>query len=47
MSRKGMTLVPGGAFRMGSTAFYPEERPVTTAEVDGLWVDDHPVAALG
>src|SRR6516225_7994336 len=38
-----MTLVPGGAFRMGSTGFYPEERPVTTAQVESLWVDDHPV----
>ena len=38
MSHKGMTLVPGGAFRMGSTGFYPEEGPVTTAEVDSLWV---------
>ena len=41
MSRKGMTLVPGGAFRMGSTSFYLEEAPVTTAEVGSLWVDDH------
>jgi formylglycine-generating enzyme required for sulfatase activity len=38
-----MTLVPGGAFRMGSTGFYPEEGPVTAAEVESLWVDDHPV----
>src|SRR5215472_19087274 len=43
VSRKGMTLVPGGAFRMGSTGFYPEEGPVTAAEVESLWVDDHPV----
>ncbi|MEU8677026.1 formylglycine-generating enzyme family protein [Streptomyces sp. NPDC048560] len=43
MSQHGMTLVPGGAFRMGSAAFYPEEGPVITAEVDSLWVDDHPV----
>jgi formylglycine-generating enzyme required for sulfatase activity len=42
-SHKGMTLVPGGVFRMGSTDFYPEEGPITTAEVDSLWVDDHPV----
>jgi formylglycine-generating enzyme len=41
--RKGMTLVPGGSFRMGSAAFYPEEGPVITAEVQSLWVDDHPV----
>jgi formylglycine-generating enzyme len=38
-----MTLVPGGAFRMGGTGFYAEERPVITAEVQSLWVDDHPV----
>ena len=43
VSHKGMTLVPGGAFRMGSAAFYPEEGPVITAEVGSLWVDDHPV----
>ena len=36
-----MTLIPGGAFWMGSAAFYPEEGPVITAEVDSLWVDDH------
>ena len=28
---------------MGSAGFYPEEGPVTTAEVESLWVDDHPV----
>src|SRR5215470_1649756 len=38
-----MTVVPGGTFRMGSTGFYPEEGPVTAAEVESLWVDDHPV----
>ena len=43
MVRKGMTLVPGGVFRMGSAAFYPEEGPVTTIRVDSVWVDDHPV----
>ena len=38
-----MTLVPGGAFRMGSADFYPEEGPVTAAQVESVWVDDHPV----
>jgi formylglycine-generating enzyme required for sulfatase activity len=38
-----MALVPGGVFRMGSTGFYAEEGPVVSAEVDSLWVDDHPV----
>ncbi|HKA96755.1 MAG TPA: formylglycine-generating enzyme family protein [Streptosporangiaceae bacterium] len=43
MARKGMTVVPGGTFRMGSTGFYREEGPVTAVEVESLWVDDHPV----
>ena len=30
---------------MGSEAFYPEERPVRQAEVDGFWMDEHPVTA--
>ena len=40
---KGMVRVHGGSFRMGSTDFYPEERPVRTARVDPLWMDQHPV----
>jgi formylglycine-generating enzyme required for sulfatase activity len=28
---------------MGSADFYPEERPVHEARVDGLWMDQHPV----
>jgi formylglycine-generating enzyme len=40
---QGMVRVPGGRFRMGSTDFYPEERPVVEAEIGDLWVDDHPV----
>ena len=28
---------------MGSEAFYPEERPVHRVEVDGFWLDEHPV----
>ena len=39
----GMTWVPGSSFRMGSDDFYPEERPVRRVEVDGFWMDDHPV----
>ena len=35
----GMTWVPGGEFEMGSEDFYPEERPVRTAAVDGFWMD--------
>lgn len=38
-----MARVPGGRYRMGSTAFYPEERPIVEVEVDDLWVDVHPV----
>jgi len=40
---KSMVQVPGGGFLMGSEAFYPEERPVRRVEVDGFWMDDHPV----
>jgi formylglycine-generating enzyme len=42
-TRRGARLVPGGAFRMGSDRFYPEEAPVRTAVVPDLWVDEHPV----
>src|SRR5215472_5387829 len=41
--RAGMAWVPGGGFLMGSRDFYPEERPVRRVEVDGFWMDDHPV----
>ncbi len=40
-----MTWVAGGTFQMGSAAFYPEERPVRQASVDGFWIDTHPVTA--
>jgi formylglycine-generating enzyme required for sulfatase activity len=40
---KNMVWVPGGVFAMGSDDFYPEERPVHTVEVDGFWMDRHPV----
>jgi formylglycine-generating enzyme required for sulfatase activity len=38
-----MVWIPGGTFRMGSTDFYPEERPVHDVAVDGFWMDEHPV----
>ena len=38
-----MVWVPGGSFRMGSDAWYPEERPVHSVTVDGFWMDDHQV----
>jgi formylglycine-generating enzyme len=41
--RPGMVWVPGGTFRMGSDAFYPEERPVREVRVEGFWIDRHPV----
>src|SRR4051794_41649022 len=42
-TRAGMVFVSGGGFRMGSPDFYPEERPVRQVEVDGFWMDEHPV----
>jgi formylglycine-generating enzyme len=42
-SRKGMVLVRGGTFAMGSDAFYPEELPVREMAVGDVWVDEHPV----
>ena len=41
--RPGMTWLPGGAFRMGSDVHYPEEAPTRTVDVDGFWIDTHPV----
>jgi formylglycine-generating enzyme len=38
-----MVLVPGSAFRMGATGFYPEEGPVVPASVADVWIDRHPV----
>jgi formylglycine-generating enzyme required for sulfatase activity len=40
---KSMTWIPAGSFAMGSTNFYPEERPVRRASVDGFWMDQHAV----
>jgi formylglycine-generating enzyme required for sulfatase activity len=40
---KNMSWIPGGEFLMGSTDFYPEERPVHPVQVSGFWMDDHPV----
>jgi formylglycine-generating enzyme len=38
-----MTWIAGGAFRMGSTDHYPEERPVHRVAVDGFWIDQFAV----
>ncbi len=40
-----MTWIPAGTFFMGSEDFYPEERPLREASVDGFWMDEHPVTA--
>jgi formylglycine-generating enzyme len=45
ISPAGMTWIEGGAFRMGSDDFYPEERPVREVEVEGFWMDTHLVTA--
>lgn len=37
--------IPGGAFRMGSTAFYPEEVPVHTVTVAPFAIERRPVTA--
>ncbi len=41
-----MAWIPGGTFRMGSEAFYPEERPVHDVTVSGFWMDDHQVTVV-
>ncbi len=40
---KDMVWIPPGSFSMGSEDFYPEERPVRRVQVDGFWMDRHPV----
>jgi len=36
---KNMAWIPGGTYQLGSEDFYPEERPVYHASVDGFWMD--------
>jgi formylglycine-generating enzyme required for sulfatase activity len=38
-----MVWIAGGAFHMGSDAFYPQERPAHLSVVAGFWIDAHPV----
>jgi formylglycine-generating enzyme required for sulfatase activity len=40
---ESMVWIPGGDFLMGSESFYPEERPVHRAHVDGFWIDRYQV----
>jgi formylglycine-generating enzyme len=40
-----MAPIPAATFLMGSEDFYPEERPVRSVDVDGFWIDEHPVTA--
>lgn len=40
---KDMVWIPGGTFRMGSDAHYPEEAPAHEAVVSGFWMDRHQV----
>jgi len=35
--------LPGGAFRMGSQQFYPDEGPVHSEQVGALAIEQHPV----
>jgi sulfatase modifying factor 1 len=44
-SADGMTWMEAGTFRMGSENFYPEERPLREVNVEGFWIDTHPVTA--
>ncbi|MBS9536072.1 formylglycine-generating enzyme family protein [Mycobacterium sp. M1] len=41
--RTELVALPGGVYRMGSTAFYPEEAPAHTVTVAGFAVERHPV----
>lgn len=38
-----MVLIPGGTFRMGSDAHYPEEAPAHRVSVSDFWMDRTPV----
>ncbi|WP_010188400.1 SUMF1/EgtB/PvdO family nonheme iron enzyme [Sphingomonas sp. PAMC 26605] len=40
---EGMRHIAGGSFKMGSEAFYSEERPLRRVKVEDFWIDTHPV----
>lgn len=40
---ENMVWIPGGTFRMGSDAHYPEEAPAHPVTVDGFWMDRYAV----
>jgi formylglycine-generating enzyme required for sulfatase activity len=40
---RDMVWIPGGTFRMGSDAHYPEEAPAHPVTVDGFWIDRYAV----
>ena len=42
-ARADMVWVPASTFRMGSNEHYPEEAPAHRVDVDGFWIDRHPV----
>lgn len=39
----GMVWIPAGGVTLGSEDFFPEERPLRTAQVDGFWISRHAV----
>lgn len=39
--QENMAFIVGGTFMMGSDKFYPEEKPVHKATVDGFWMDKY------
>ena len=43
IKRNDMVFIQGGKFLMGSDKFYPEEKPVHEATVDGFYIDRYEV----
>lgn len=43
VARAGMVRLAGGRFVMGSDTAYPEEAPAHPVDIDGFWIDSHPV----